>query len=265
MKNGHYASLNIKSEAGKASTALSLEIEHGLFGEPCTGSIMRSNARSRRRVRREMMQKDRFAFDETLNAMNSSDIAEEAIKSTNHVIADTTHSLQNDAEIETEEESTENVVNGDSIIRPQNTAHDNASENVVIDVDKDNGNSSKNSLDIPYVKEDLGKKAGVDLVHATVTIKSHKTQITKDEGSALINILKSKDHLRRNLKGVLYGTSETFKDDQGGYMHYWNITIHVDASNLWEKARSYVYHHLGRQSWTLNDGTEIQLKRIHQK
>ena len=122
-----------------------------------------------------------------------------------------------------------------------------------------NGNAVENKSENDTIKSNIVK------VNATVEINTYKDLITKEEGNLLVSILKSKDHLRRNLKGVLYGTCTTNRNQEGGYKHFWTITIDVEASHLWENARSYVYHHLGRQSWKLGDGTEVRLTRIHSK
>ena len=103
-----------------------------------------------------------------------------------------------------------------------------------------------------------------ETVYATAEVKSTKTSITDVEINALNCILKSKDHLVRNIKRIESGVCKSVIDRENVYQHLLPLIFTVDTTHLWENARSYIYHHLGRDTWT-KDGTEIRLVRIHRK
>ena len=94
---------------------------------------------------------------------------------------------------------------------------------------------------------------------------SNASQISSVEVSALSNILKSKDHLCRNITNINFRNTQAYRTHSGKYEHSVQIEIAVNTVNLWESGRSYIYHHLGKDIWTLNDGTTISIVRIHQK
>ena len=83
--------------------------------------------------------------------------------------------------------------------------------------------------------------------------------------SALSNILKSKDHLCRNISNVNFRNLQTYRVRAGKFDHSIQLELSVNTANLWESGKSYIYHHLGKDIWTLNDGTAISIVRIHQK
>ena len=74
----------------------------------------------------------------------------------------------------------------------------------------------------------------------------------------LQSIFFSKDHLSRNVASINYGGFTAYRKDSGKYELLLQIIIDVNTANLWESPRSYLFHHLGRDRWTLNDGTTIQ-------
>ena len=95
---------------------------------------------------------------------------------------------------------------------------------------------------------------------------SNKDRVTENEIGALSSVLRSKDHLCRNIKYIdNRNIRTTYLGNPGKYEHSLQVEVDVDTTNLWENARSYLYHHLGKDSWTLGDGTNICLIRIHQK
>ena len=119
------------------------------------------------------------------------------------------------------------------------------------------------------VANDVSKKEElpeVATIFATAVITNSKSsQVTSADIGALSSILKSKDHLCRNISYLNYGNLRAFRLDNGNYEHSVQIEIDVKTSNLWESARSYIFHHLGRDVWTLNDDARISMIRIHQK
>jgi hypothetical protein len=103
-------------------------------------------------------------------------------------------------------------------------------------------------------------------VFATAVIdNSSRSQVTSTEINTLTSIIKSKDHLNRNIKFIDYRLIGTQHLGSGKFNHSLQVEMDVDTLNLWENDRSYLHHHLGKDTWTLQDGTFISLIRIHQK
>ena len=104
-------------------------------------------------------------------------------------------------------------------------------------------------------------------VYAMAEMSYSKTStVTQDDVRSLLGILKGKDHLKRNFGQVSrYDYCKTVVDEHGIFTHCLPIVLDIDVSHLWENPRSYIYHHLGRDSWTLSNGTTIKLSRIHRK
>ena len=140
-------------------------------------------------------------------------------------------------------------------------------------------NSSTAKVDCKNTLETVGERPGgmnektgsknddnsLVRIFATAEIRnSSKSQLTDSEFKALKDILGSKDHLRRNLRNIRYENYDSYQEHRNGWQFYLPLIIDVDTAPLWENARSYVYHHLGRDSWELSDGTLIRLIRIHQ-
>ena len=117
----------------------------------------------------------------------------------------------------------------------------------------------------PY-KEEPSQISSIVTVYATAVVSnSIMNKVTEKEVRALSSIIQSKDHLLRNIKYIDYRLIRTTQIDYGKYEHSLGVELDVDTTNLWENARSYLYHHLGRDTWTLGDHTNISLIRIHQK
>ena len=106
----------------------------------------------------------------------------------------------------------------------------------------------------------------VENVFATAVIEnSNVRKVTEAEVNALHSIIRSKEHLNRNIISVNVGSIQSYGVHGGKFEHSIQIMINVSTGTLWEGSRSYLYHHLGRDVWNLRDGTQISLKRIHQK
>ena len=103
-------------------------------------------------------------------------------------------------------------------------------------------------------------------VFATVVIANAlESQETEADIGTLASILKCKDHLCRNILNTTYNHLRTYQLNSGKYEHSLQWEIIVKTANLWENARSYIHHHLGRDTWNSRDGTSISLVRIHMK
>ena len=109
--------------------------------------------------------------------------------------------------------------------------------------------------------------ADIVMVYATALLKNAPfSRVEDDTLRSISEIVRCKDHLLRNIE------NSEFADIRNRpmrcsfqFMHQVNIVVSVKKSILWETARSYVWKNLGSSSWTLHDGTEVSLIRIHQK
>ena len=102
-------------------------------------------------------------------------------------------------------------------------------------------------------------------VTASLQYSPHKTV---DDGTleSILGIVNNKDHLRRNIHDVTIGNIRNRQMwRSSNYEHEVEFTVLVLKNSLWESARSYLWKNLGTSTWTLNDGTELSFKKIHQK
>ena len=109
-------------------------------------------------------------------------------------------------------------------------------------------------------------RPAVETVYAIAVVKhSLSSRVTSSDIDYLHRIIKSKDHLSHNIISVDRGSIQSYNEMGDKFEHKVQIMIHVKTANLWESSRSYIYHHLGKDMWNLQDGTEFSLRRIHQK
>jgi hypothetical protein len=72
-------------------------------------------------------------------------------------------------------------------------------------------------------------------------------------------------HLKRNIETFTFGNISNWDLGNGRHKHQIQVILQVKIAQLWESARSYLWRHLGTSTWTLKDGTEASLIRIHQR
>ena len=115
-------------------------------------------------------------------------------------------------------------------------------------------------------KEWIPARPSVETVFVTAVIShSSSSQVTDSDINYLLRIIRSKEHLNQNIISVDLGSVQSFKENSSKFEHKVQLMVHVKTINLWENSRSYIYHHSGKDIWTLRDGTEVSLRRIHQK
>ena len=149
---------------------------------------------------------------------------------------------------------------------PDNVKTEEAKVNEIVEAvgksEPDENRDTVNQLD----SELKPVRSAVETVFATAVIGETVTSnVTNVQLNALLSIIRSKEHLSRNITSVNIGLVQTYQLGRGKFEHLLQIMIHVNTANLWENARSYIFHHLGRDIWNLRDGTEVKLKRIHLK
>ena len=105
----------------------------------------------------------------------------------------------------------------------------------------------------------------VVMIHATAVIdNSPNAALTNEDIGSLAKILGSKDHLVNNVANFEYSYLST-KELRSKFKHTIGLVIFVKTCNLWEGARSYLWKHLGRDTWTLRNGSVVDILKIHQK
>ena len=102
-------------------------------------------------------------------------------------------------------------------------------------------------------------------VYATATFENSPSRLTQDEVESLGRFITNKEHLKRNIADVQVDHFSSQEVRAGYFKHTVQIKISVRTAGLWEGARSYIWKHLGDDSWERGNGTRITLGRIHQK
>ena len=276
--NGFDADLKFKSEAGKAFVTLNLCIDG--IDEECDSIYTRRphgnalNARDRRRKRRDELKtkgNDKGVIDTLDENEIEAEVCVSEVNDTAEVLAKANNHECNLNEVEAEVCVSE-VNNTEEVMVSNNERNLNevdikcAAEEVVPNglknVSCDNENELPNAA-----SKNSSKENTIMQVYAIAEMTcSREPTVTQDEIKSLVGILKGKEHLRRNVGRIArYDYCKTNKDEYGTFTHTMPLVLDVDVSHLWENPRSYIYHHLGRDSWKLSNGTTVKLSRIHQK
>ena len=103
------------------------------------------------------------------------------------------------------------------------------------------------------------------VVHATAIVdNSPYLKFDNEEWVSLLRFIGSKDHMKKNVLDVRKcdlkscATGNKFK-------HLVRLEIIVNKNALWESPRSYIFRHVGQDTWERGNGSSITLTRIHQK
>ena len=88
--------------------------------------------------------------------------------------------------------------------------------------------------------------------------------LADEELDSLRRFLTCKDHLMRNIAHIEFNHLSS-RELRSRFKHIIDVKIHVKTANLWEGARSYIWRHIGNDTWTRTNGTRIELVKIHQK
>ena len=182
-------------------------------------------------------------------------VAEEPLK--NH---DENYGVEMNNEEMTNEYSTENV---DSLAKNEEFKNE-------VKVLPENINKVENDIKAGNDEKSFENKVAmippIDTIYATAIISNvQECQVTSVHLQGLRSIFLSKDHLSRNVSNWNHGRHQVYRLNSGKYELALQLVIEVETTNLWESSRSYLFHHLGRDRWTLSDGSTIELARIHQK
>ena len=105
------------------------------------------------------------------------------------------------------------------------------------------------------------------VVHAQVSFADcPRESLSSKELTSVEGILFRLDHMKQNLKSKEFGRYITRRSDDGvNFTHTLDLKLFVATERLWETARSYIWRHMGQYTWTLHDGTQVTMNRIHVK
>ena len=287
-KSGHDAHLDVESKAGKAwvSIRLCLADEPGPLHQPFNLAKTISSSRERRRIRRQVARKENTkteaATEEEVAVSDISDskaAANVAVTETEGANLDLEPQEVNIAEKAEEEKlvTVSEAAAEASDIEESNEIKTSASLDI-IETEEAKLNNVENATIDGKESSKIGDKvnqfeteskpfiSAVETVFATTVIgKTQSSQVSNAHLDALLSIIKSKEHLDRNIVSVNMGSVQSYQLQCGKFEHLVQVIIYVNTANLWESSRSYLFHHLGRDTWNLRDGTEITFKRIHLK
>ena len=283
-KSGQDAHLDLESHAGKAWVGLRLRLgeEPGPSQKPsklpkATSSPSRDRRRLRRAAERVKVFDNEHEAEEASTQNDEKDkVAEEvlepkvenreaAVEAENEEqeLVNQVSEEQNDLALLTSEEPPEKVNGNNSEEDPVANASSSTDDVTVHEIETiETSDAATNPM-----KEEPSQPPPIVTVYATAVFgNSSKDRVTETEIGALSSVLRSKDHLCRNIKYLDYrNIRTTYLENLRKYEHSLQVEIDIDTANLWENARSYLYHHLGKDSWTLGDETNMSLIRIHQK
>ena len=104
-------------------------------------------------------------------------------------------------------------------------------------------------------------------VNATVTIENSVNEVfSKGDFKSIENIVFAAKHLRENIVNLeAAGEMSSRQSRNGRFKLMLNLKLLVKTRNLWENPRSYIFKHLGQRKWAKEDGTRMNISRIHVK
>ena len=95
-----------------------------------------------------------------------------------------------------------------------------------------------------------GEESACITLNATAIIEnSPYGNFCQDEWESIIRFATDKDHLKRNIKNLKCCHSTTRRLENNAFMHSVNLEIQVRALSLWATPRSYLFKHVGQDSW----------------
>ena len=95
--------------------------------------------------------------------------------------------------------------------------------------------------------------------------KSPYNALSQDELDSIQRFIFSNDHMKKNIVNVEFNPISSRESSSGCFQHIVGLKIFVKTINLWESPRSYVFRHVGQDTWERGNGSSISIRRIHQK
>ena len=144
--------------------------------------------------------------------------------------------------------SSNDIIGTESLLTEEQTSQENGSVNENVNV-----------VDKPA-------QSVIAPVFATAIIKgSPFSTFATEELDSLVRFLTDKEHLKRNILNIEYGLTSSRECSDKSYQHVVSLKLTVSTASLWESPRSYLWKHIGQNTWTRGNGSEINVIKIHQK
>ena len=284
------AHLDVNTHAGQAWLGLHVRLGHAdgpLYQENMKNVNKSRNgpSRQRRRQRRAAIRKQ---AEEASSSKETTETVVDNVVENNDVIEEVTTATierpieeENDSEEEEKLHKVENAEKADEKIGETNCDEENEKRKVEDEVEDEQNiheevvqehtaaNIEKELLDknndavAEYSRENI--VPSVVKIYATAVIdNSPNATLSNEDVGSLAKILGNKDHLVNNIANFEYSYLSS-KELRTKFKHTVGLVIIVKTCNLWEGARSYIWKHLGRDTWTLRNGSEVNIVKIHQK
>lgn len=263
------AHLDINAHAGQAWLGLHVRLGHApgpLHQDPTNhfNKSRNSPSRQRRRERRAAARKEAVAAQVTRT--EGQDVASENTDTNIDIIEEVTETDVSREKLSDEVTQYESAEEAREKGEKDSEEHKNVEGKVS---EKENelheGKETSNATSANTSEHSETVVPPVVTIHATAVIdESPNSALTEEEFRSLGKIIQSKDHLVNNIENIEYSYLST-KEFRTKFKHTVGLVIFVKTCNLWEGARSYIWKHLGRDTWSLNNGSEVNFVRIHQK
>ena len=118
----------------------------------------------------------------------------------------------------------------------------------------------------PALNDQVNVVPEVVVIHGTAIIEDSPYEtFSTDELDSMVRFITSKEHLRSNIQNIEYThvSSREFRNNR--FKHIVALKIFVKTPALWETPRSYIWRHIGNDTWTRGNGSSINIVKIHQK
>ena len=126
--------------------------------------------------------------------------------------------------------------------------------------DKDTIDSGKSNI------QEVQTHSDVVLIYGAATVdNSPFNSFAQEELDSVVRFITDKDHMKKNISHIEWKHISTRINEDSSFQHIIGVTLTVKTSNLWETPRSYIYRHIGQDSWHRGNGSKITIRRIHQK
>ena len=120
-------------------------------------------------------------------------------------------------------------------------------------------------MDVREHEQTLEKPEIVN-IYGTACIENSPFEcVAQEELDSMMRFIMSKEHLKLNILHVEFSNLSTRQLKGGRFNHIIGLKLSVKTTNLWETPRSYVYRHIGQDTWERGNGSSIRISRIHQK
>ena len=115
-------------------------------------------------------------------------------------------------------------------------------------------------------RQEVHSQPEIVIIHGTVIIeKSPFNLLAQEEIDSITRFIMQKEHMKKNITNIEYNLLPSRNSECGLFRHTISLRLSVKTLNLWETPRSYVFRHVGQDTWERGNGSEIRITKIHQK